>query len=189
MARSSAVAVGARVLTASAHDELYQKAPLSAAALASSGSWAAVRDSTLELTLAGALGVRVGFALTIQAAAPGAKPHDTAVCEDAVSSVAYSPDGREVATGDSERRLALWDRATGKQLRAMECAPSGSVGRCFSARRRTRAFAKMAARGTPAREPAMVGEARGHGGAARLGGGGRPRCGATDFAWVLLYKP
>ena len=55
-------------------------------------------------------------------APPVAQPHRwLAECGDAVLSVAYSPDGMQLATGDDSKTLTVWAAATGEKLREVEC--------------------------------------------------------------------
>ena len=49
-----------------------------------------------------------------------------AKCDGTMLSLAYSPDGREVATGDEAKQLTVWDRATCEKVRFLkESGPSG----------------------------------------------------------------
>jgi len=47
--------------------------------------------------------------------------------EGYISSVAFSPDGRLVAAGDSEGLVYLWESATGKPVRRLDASDRGSV--------------------------------------------------------------
>ena len=37
--------------------------------------------------------------------------------------LAFSPDGKTYATGDAEGKLAIWDTATGKEIRSTMLSP------------------------------------------------------------------
>jgi WD40 repeat protein len=51
---------------------------------------------------------------------------------DSVSSVCFSPDGRQVLTGSSDNTARLWDAATGRQLRRFEGHTDWVRSVCFS---------------------------------------------------------
>jgi len=38
-----------------------------------------------------------------------------------VSSVAYSPDGKHIASGSGDRTVKVWDSQTGKEVRVLVC--------------------------------------------------------------------
>src|SRR5207237_6196694 len=49
----------------------------------------------------------------------GERLGDTGMPTASVDSVAYSPDGRQVATGSADGSVRLWDPGTGKELRRL----------------------------------------------------------------------
>ena len=75
----------------------------------------------------------VGLDLSLQARAGGQKKPMQAPMKEsptlvpqlghskAIGSVAFSPDGKQVLTGGSDGIARLWDAASGKEIRALDC--------------------------------------------------------------------
>ena len=78
-----------------------------------------------QLAVASSIGVWLYNANT------GAEVTLIPVRNDAVSSVAFSPNGRTLACGSKDGTIRLWDAVTGKRKKtsAKTFAPSGSYGR------------------------------------------------------------
>ncbi len=51
---------------------------------------------------------------------------------DAVTSVAFSPDGARLATGSWDYTVKLWDAATGKEITTLRGYPRGVTSVAFS---------------------------------------------------------
>ena len=45
----------------------------------------------------------------------------------AINSAAYSPDGKHIITGSSDRTLKLWDSATGEIVQLLVCSTNPSL--------------------------------------------------------------
>ncbi len=81
-----------------------------------------------------ALSARVLFAVTLLCATfatqtPGEKPElilQTGHAEK-IEAIAYSPDGRYIATGSSDRTIKIWEAATGRELRALNSSNTGGI--------------------------------------------------------------
>jgi WD40 repeat protein len=58
-------------------------------------------------------------AINLWRVADGQELHTTAAHHDAVAAVAFSPDGKQVATGSSDGTARLWDAGTGKHVRLL----------------------------------------------------------------------
>src|SRR5262245_61531016 len=50
---------------------------------------------------------------------------------DAINSVAYSPDGRLIASGSSDKTVKLWDAASGALLRTLQGHTKGVLSVAF----------------------------------------------------------
>ncbi|MFM8270739.1 MAG: WD40 repeat domain-containing protein [Gemmata sp.] len=73
------------------------------------------------------------FALSVVAAARAAEPVVLSGHKDAVTGVAFAPDGKTVATTSADKALRLWDAKTGKQLACLDAHSGTATGVAFSA--------------------------------------------------------
>ena len=55
-------------------------------------------------------------------------PRTTQGHTDKVSSIAFSPDGRQLATGSGDNTARVWDLSTGKQSAVLEVSVRGGGG-------------------------------------------------------------